>query len=255
VLDHWRRQVQFDSSYISVWDSLDGHRLIAVRGTKGTALDISEDILIGLTGSPTDLIGRQLLDILAATPESMVVDLASHSLGSSLALQAFSKNSIIKNRIHETYMFDPAYSPIARGVSESYERDATVRYFVNLNDIVSMGSLGHRAPRNVVFRSEGGPLTAHQLAQWQGSGVHTPQYHSPPESRVQAHKQVYPRGIAADDFTGEPPVYTREQLLANTILVSETTKDVGPAPSEVEPAASAVPFDFGSFENFDFDAL
>ena len=36
VIDHWRRQTQFDSEYISVWDNLDGHRLIAVRGTKGS---------------------------------------------------------------------------------------------------------------------------------------------------------------------------------------------------------------------------
>jgi len=36
------------------------------------------------------VIGKELLQILAATPESMVVDLAAHSLGTSLALQAYS---------------------------------------------------------------------------------------------------------------------------------------------------------------------
>ena len=110
VIDHWKRQVQFDSSYVSVWDNRDGHRLIAVRGTQGAA-DIGEDILVGLTGVSTDVIGSELLQILAATPKGMVVDLASHSLGTSLALQAY-KNKTIYNGIHETYLYNPAYSPL-----------------------------------------------------------------------------------------------------------------------------------------------
>ena len=78
VIDHWRRQVQFDSEYVSVWDNPDGHRLIAVRGTQGTGKDIGEDILVGLTGDSTDVIGSELLQILAATPQGVVVDLAAH---------------------------------------------------------------------------------------------------------------------------------------------------------------------------------
>ena len=68
TLDHWRRQTQFDSEYISVWDNLDGHRLIAVRGTAGPQ-DIGQDILVGLTGHSTDRIGAELRQILDATPE------------------------------------------------------------------------------------------------------------------------------------------------------------------------------------------
>ena len=102
IIDHWRRQVQFDSSYISVWDNLDGHRLIAVRGTQGTGTDIGEDILVGLTGRSTNLIGSELLEIIAATPQSMVMDLAAHSLGTSLALESYGNKSVY-DRIHETY--------------------------------------------------------------------------------------------------------------------------------------------------------
>ena len=65
IIDHWRRQVDFDSEYVSVWDSLDGHRLIAVRGTSGTGTDIGEDILVGITGSSTNLIGNRLLEVIA----------------------------------------------------------------------------------------------------------------------------------------------------------------------------------------------
>ena len=105
TLDHWRRQTQFDSEYISVWDNLDGHRLIAVRGTAGPQ-DIGQDILVGLTGHSTDRIGAELRQILDATPEDSIVDLAAHSLGSSLALEAYNSNREIYNRVHETYLYN-----------------------------------------------------------------------------------------------------------------------------------------------------
>mgnify|MGYP000657444085 CR=1 FL=1 len=191
VIDHWKRQVQFDSSYVSVWDNPDGHRLICVRGTQGTGQDIGEDILVGITGRSTNVIGAELLQILAATPESTVVDLAAHSLGTSLALQAYG-NKTVYNAIHETYLYSPAYSPFLKGLTDAYERDENVRYFINTRDMVSLGGMGHRAPSNVVFRSGGNPITAHNLAQWQGAySYQEPIYHAPPETRVHAHKAVY----------------------------------------------------------------
>ena len=60
VLDHWKRQPQFDSPYVGVWDNPDGHRLISVRGTQGAA-DIGQDFLIGVTGTTMNLIGDDLL--------------------------------------------------------------------------------------------------------------------------------------------------------------------------------------------------
>ena len=65
-----------------------------------------------------------------------------------------------------------------------------------------MGSFGHQAPSNVVFRSEGSPVSAHKLAQWQGSGVHTAQYHAPPETKVHAHKAVFGEEPARSDNIG-----------------------------------------------------
>ena len=182
IIDHWRRQVEFDSDYVSVWDNLDGHRLIAVRGTQGTGTDIGEDILVGLVGRSTNLIGSELLDIIAATSEGIVVDLAAHSLGTSLALESYGTKSIY-NRIHETYLYSPAYSPFLRGKTDAYEKDAAVRYFINVKDVVSMGGSAHKAPRNVVYRSEGNPISAHKLAQWQGSSSYQdPLYHAPPRN-------------------------------------------------------------------------
>ena len=199
VIDHWKRQVQFDGSYLSVWDNIDGHRVVAIRGTQGSGTDVGEDILVGLTGRSTNLIGRELLDIIAATPEGVVVDLACHSLGTSLALQAYSDKTIY-NRIHETYLYNPAYSPFLRGSTDAFENDENVRFFINVQDVVSMGGMGHSAPSNVVYRTQGNPVSAHKLAQWQGStSYQDPIYHAPPETRVHAHKQVFGAPEVKDD--------------------------------------------------------
>ena len=238
VIDHWKRQVQFDSSYVSVWDNLDGHRLIAVRGTEGSA-DIGEDILVGVTGRSTNLIGSELLDILAATPEGTVVDLAAHSLGTSLALESYSSAQIY-NQIHETYLYNPAYSPFLRGKTDAYEKDVAVRYFINVQDPVSMGGSGHKAPRNAVYRSEGNPLTAHKLAQWQGSSSYQdPIYHEGPETRVHAHKQALQL------------VKHNASLQQPATSAGEDAGVIAPAPEQLEQAGT---FDFGDTP-FNYEAL
>ena len=233
VIDHWKRQAQFDGSYVSVWDNPDGHRLIAVRGTEGAA-DIGEDILVGLSGNPTNRIASELLDILAATNDGTVVDLAAHSLGAALALQSYGNRNIY-NKIHETYLFNPAYSPFLRGRTDAYEKDASVRYFINVKDVVSMGGSAHSAPRNVVYRSDVAATAAHNLAQWQGStSYQEPIYHAPPETRVHAHKQAVEQ--TKDDA---------EQL------PSENVGDLVPDQGQHVPPPQ---FDFGDTA-YNYDAL
>ena len=245
VIDHWKRQVQFDSAYISVWDNPDQHRLIAVRGTQGSGLDIGEDILVGLTGRSTDLIGKELLQIVAATPEGVVVDLAAHSLGTSLTLQAYG-NKTVYNAIHETYLYSPAYSPFLKGLTDGYERDENVRYFINTRDVVSLGGMGHRAPSNVVFRSGGNPISAHGLSQWQGAySYQEPIYHAPPETRVHAHKAVY--GEKAENAQGSP---VKDAGLADS---GEGGAEL-PA-GEPVPTGQDGPFDFGDVPEFNYGAL
>ena len=246
VIDHWKRQVQFDSAYISVWDNPDGHRLIAVRGTQGSGQDIGEDILVGLTGRSTDLISKELLQIVAATPEGVVVDLAAHSLGTSLTLQAYG-NKTVYNAIHETYLYSPAYSPFLKGLTDGYERDENVRYFINTRDVVSLGGMGHRAPSNVVFRSGGNPISAHNLAQWQGAySYQEPIYHAPPETRVHAHKAVY-GGEKAENAQGSP---VKDAGLADS-GEGRTELPVG----EPVPTGQDGPFDFGDVPEFNYGAL
>ena len=53
-----------------------------------------------------------------------------------------------------------------------------------------MGILGHKAPRNVVYRT-GGLLSApHQIAQWQGASESI--YRAPEETAPHAHKATIP---------------------------------------------------------------
>lgn len=271
VLDHWKRQTQFDSSYVSVWDNFDGHRVICVRGTQGAG-DIAEDLLVGFTGRSTNLIGNDLLQILAATPETTVVDLAAHSLGTSLALQAYMHSSDTYHAVHETYLYNPAYSPLLKGSADVYERDSRVRYFVNFKDPISMGGMGHRAPSNVVYRSGGNLLTSHKLSQWQGSGVHHAQYHAPPETRMHAHKALFgdkPWETPYEDQLKLPNVWALSTVIGSS---DNTTYDkehkigiyaetpAGPAepsdaaePADVQPAQGSQPFDFG--HEYDWGAL
>jgi hypothetical protein len=237
VIDHWKRQVAFDSEYVSVWDNPDGHRLIAVRGTEGSA-DIAEDILVGFTGNATNRLGGELLQILAATPQGTVVDLASHSLGTSLALESYS-NATIYNKIHETYLFNPAYSPFMRGKTDAYEKDSSVRYFINVRDLVSMGGSAHKAPRNVVYRSDGIAASAHNLAQWQGAGAYQdPIYHAPPETQVHARKQALQ--LTKHE---ESPEHDDLEPTETSVLHDQGRSEPGPA------------FDFGAESTYDFGAL
>ena len=246
VIDPWKRQVQFDSAYISVWDNPDGHRLIAVRGTQGSGQDIGEDILVGLTGRSTDVIGKELLQIVAGTPAGVVVDLASHSLGTSLTLQAYG-NKTVYNAIHETYLYSPAYSPFLKGLTDAYERDENVRYFINTRDLVSLGGMGHRAPSNVVFRSGGNPIAAHNLAQWQGAySYQEPIYHAPPETRVHAHKAVY-GGEKAENAQGSP---VKDAGLADS---GEGGAEL-PAGEPVSAGPDSA-FDFGDVPKYDYGTL
>jgi hypothetical protein len=102
-----------------------------------------------------------------------------------------------------------------------------------------------------VYRTGGNALSAHQLAQWEGSGVLSAQYHAPPETRVHAHKALFgPKSIFGE--------WDYEDLIAHTTL--DTSKDdsvdLGQDGSPVREADSApATFDFGEGAPFDYEGL
>ena len=114
-----------------------------------------------------------------------------------------------------------------------------MRYFINVRDPISMGGSAHKAPRNVVYRSEGFATSAHKLAQWQGSSSYQePIYHAPPETRVHAHKQAL-------------HLTKREEPDAERIP-TEDVSDLVPDQGVRMPAPQ---FDFGDVENYDYGLL
>ena len=264
VLDHYKRQPEFDSEYIAVWDSPDGHRLIAIRGTKMSLGDLAQDARIALTGTVGDEVSRELLRILAATPKEVVVDLAAHSLGTSLALKAYDVDPRIYNAVHETYLYNPAYSPfVGSAMVARYEADENVRFFVNTGDLVSIGGLGAKGPVNAVYHHDG----THSLSQWQWPTGHTGKtYYEPPPDRVHVHPlpmTLTKRMPGAKDLTGGraslvPPGFSPHEILMNTIVTgSSVNEDVAgrPASGAEQPDADStehIELDFG---HEDFESI
>ena len=80
--------------------------------------------------------------------------------------------------MHETYLYNPTYTPtpFVKNITEKFEKDDRVRYFIDLLDPVSVGGLGGMGPKNAVYRSgfkELGPFGTHKLMQWGGAtGLH-----------------------------------------------------------------------------------
>ena len=155
-----------------------------------------------------------------------------------------------------------------RGSVDHFERDTNVRYFINMNDMVSMGGLGHRAPSNVVYRSTGLAGGAHGIAQWQGSSAYqAPIYHSPPETRMQAHKAAMwltPKDTGLEIPANVDPDYIipPEELFAH-LHIDESRHEYGKVDAK-GGVPDAVPmghattggraFDFGT-SDFDYGTL
>ena len=227
TFEHWNHQKEFDSNYVTVYDNEDGHRFVAVRGTKVNMQDLKEDAIIGLDGRPNNLIGDELKRVLDNTEPGRTVDVGAHSLGTSLVLTAFDNDDTLQSRVHQTYLYNPAMSPFAEeNVTQDFEEDERVRYFIDLLDPVSVGGIGSKGPSNVVYRtSYHNPLHSHQLTQWGG-----------PDGGLEAH----------DDAELE-----KEHLIHKKAeLPYDSTGDGVPNVPEPAPVADEFSLDFGN----DFDS-
>ena len=92
-------------------------------------------------------------------------------MGTSLVAKAFDDNADLHDRIRQTYWYNPVFSVLANNnITEKFEKDDRVRYFIDLLDPVSLGELGSAGPRNVVYRSRfswSDLLAPHKLDQWE----------------------------------------------------------------------------------------
>ncbi len=158
---------------MSVWDNTDGHRLGVVRGTKPSKQDLVQDLHIGARGRPKNLVGDELRKIMDESG-SRVVDVAGHSLGTSLILEGYTANPGMIDKVHGTFLYNPAYGAPGLyniGSTSDYEANPNVRYFINTGDVVSIGGIGSVGPVNMVSRNPRSinPLANHSLEQWTGN--------------------------------------------------------------------------------------
>jgi hypothetical protein len=259
----WQRVPKWDTEYVSVWDNPDGHRFICVRGTNPTAKkDLLHDVNIARLGTTYDEVGPELQRILDDTEPSRIVDIAGHSLGTVLILQAYKNNKDLQSRIHMTRLYNPAYNPqlLAAGwmpsVAKDYEQDPRVRYLINLGDVVGLGGMGGAGPKNVVYRTPLGntiqwnetgggldPYHLHTLRQWQGpywDGLDDPKPLPTPESTGLPQERV-------DEMQGiyRPEVleYTGPSGLADLVEQQPNELDTG-------AMAQGDVLDFGDDEDF-----
>ena len=212
--EHWSHVPEFDSDYVTVYDNADGHRFVAVRGTKLPKVrDVAEDYKILREGTPDNIIGEELRRIMDHTKPDKTVDLGAHSLGTSLALTAFQHDSTLQDRIHQSYLYNPAFSPFSEeNVTDKFEADDRVRYFIDLSDPVSVGDLGSRGPKNAVYRNNWNPITAHKLVQWGGAtglqehddGTQEASQNDVVDIKQEEHLRDYDHDGVPDDSLAEP---------------------------------------------------
>ena len=222
VMEHWQRLPQYDSEYVSLWINQDGHAYIAVRGTKLTSgKDLLQDaeILVSGTVPGQSEIVPQIQRILRDLSPDVTVDAGAHSLGTTLLLKAYEQEPSIKRRIRQSFIYNPASSPLtnmlpnflnAKSSTEDFIDDKTVRYFINLADPVSAGFMGDNNIANVVYRTGSAlsPMTSHSIESWYPGDYESLDTKQLPtlEQNDEGDDQRYPQGPA--DFPNDDSQYT-----------------------------------------------
>jgi len=177
-LGQWQRQPEFGSNFVQVYDSVDGHRFIAVRGTKAKgswdelAPDLQQDAGLAVGLDPDNIVGAQIARVLDNTRPGTIVDVGAHSLGTSLVAKAYNEDDDLQDRVRQTFLYNPVFSPLALtgNILDKYEADERMRFFIDLLDPVSLGDLGTAGPKNSVYRTNfsWNPIGPHDLTAWAG---------------------------------------------------------------------------------------
>jgi hypothetical protein len=193
-----------------------------VRGTKLTSgKDLLQDaeILVSGTVPGQSEIVPQIQRILRDLSPDVTVDAGAHSLGTTLLLKAYEQEPQIKRRIRQSFIYNPASSPLAplmpsflnaKSSTEDFIDDKTVRYFINLADPVSAGFMGDHNIANVVYRTGSAlsPMTSHSIESWYPGDYESLDTKQLPtlEQNDEGDNQRYPQGPAG--FPDDDSKYT-----------------------------------------------
>jgi hypothetical protein len=220
VVEHWQRLPQYDSEYVSLWVNQDGHAYIAVRGTKVTSgkdlLSDAEILVSGTVPGQSEIV-PEIQHILRDLSPDVTVDAGAHSLGTTLLLKAYEQEPSIKRRIRQSFIYNPASTPLtafvpnflnAHSSTEDFIDDKTVRYFINLADPVSAGFLGDSHIANVVYRTGSAlsPMTSHSIDGWYAGDYASLDTKQVAVEQNEVDNQRYPQGPAG--FPDDDSRYT-----------------------------------------------
>ena len=157
AMGQWTRNPELGSDYVQVYDNVDGHRYIAVRGTK-------------LHGPGARRRGEPDWRRAAADPRR---DPAGHRRGRGWALALDQPHRQGVRRQQRAAGPDPAdlhVQPRLQPRGAPQRADERVRWFIDLLDPVSLGDMGSAGPKNAVYRTTFGwnPIGPHSLTAWAG---------------------------------------------------------------------------------------
>ena len=168
-----KRDASLSTEFIDVWvndHSNPPYALVSVRGSKKASDFAIDDAAILATGHARDLISTDLSRAVKKYTDTHNVEVAAHSLGTSLVCQSISKNPQLLDDIDRVDLFNPASSPINmnNAVSE-YSQNEKFYYYENQFDIVGLGQMLYDSPpKNLVMKSlqSINPIKNHTIDQW-----------------------------------------------------------------------------------------
>jgi hypothetical protein len=165
------RDQSLSSEFIDVWN--DPHReppytLITVRGSATTQDFAVDDTQILASGNiQSNRIGPELARILNKY-EDTHVEIAGHSLGTTLIAKALSENGL-EGKIDQIDFFNPASTPLHSSIVNEFGGDPKSHFYMNMSDLVSFGQLMDDTPVNLTMNGPKlSPLDAHSITQWMG---------------------------------------------------------------------------------------
>jgi hypothetical protein len=164
------RDQELSSKFIDVW--VDEHReppyaLITVRGSKKPEDFLIDDLAILGTGRSRNLIQGELSRAVNKYADAGTVEVASHSLGTTLVAEAIQGDPSLNDKIDRIDFYNPATTPLTHAVVSDFVNDPKSHWYMCMTDMVGWGEFAESTPKNLIMLGPKlNPIAAHGLEQW-----------------------------------------------------------------------------------------